>query len=125
MQQEPYLSASQTLRPAAPADRDSATELVRLFYRVVLQILAHHRRRRIPASNLLLQSAQAVACRMGGLAMLLKGGMRRCGMPMPWGEGGPAVDLVLDPTLEWFFEETLERMLWAENGVVAELERDV
>ena len=96
---------------AVAGDEDSsAVELVRLFFMVVLRVRKHHRRQRIPASGLLKESARAVAERMGGLVVLLKGGMRALGVRVPWGEGGPVVGTILGGGYERVYEAAFERL---------------
>ena len=92
---------------------------MRLFFQVVMQILAYHRRHRIPASALLLKSAQAVASRMGDLCQLLRNTMEVLGMRVPWDGNGPSAVFVLDLKNESFFEGTLERMLQVEQRVAS------
>lgn len=99
---------------------DSAVELVSLFYQVVMQILKHHRRHDIPASALLIQSAQAAASRMGRLYVLLKPMMDVVGVTVPWGDCGPSVTEMLDLKSERNFERALERMAQVERGVTFE-----
>lgn len=120
MQQEPYTSASQTLR-RADGDHDSAVELVRLFFKVVLQMVRYHRRHRIRASALLLQSAQVVADRMGFLCVLLKEQMEIMDVLVPWGEEGPLVSTLLDSSFESFHEEAFERLELVERMVTSDL----
>ena len=120
MQQEPYTSASQTLR-RADGEHDSAVELVRLFFKVVMQMVAYHRRHRIRASALLLQSAQVVADRMGFLYVLLKEQIKIVNVLVPWGEKGPLVRRLLDSTFESFYEAAFERLELVEQMVVSKL----
>lgn len=120
MQQEPYTSMSQTLwRTGTSISKqyDSAVELVSLFYQVVMEILAHHRRRRIPASDLLIQSAQAVAKRMGCLYVLLKPTMDAMGVSVSWNECGPNVSRILNSKFEGTFKQAFESMAQVERMV--------
>ena len=126
MQQQPYTSLCETLHgPTGTSsfdDRyDSAVELVSLFYQVVMQILRHHRYHDIPASALLIQSAQAVASRMGCLYILLKPTIDMRGMTVPWGERGPSFTRVLDLKSERGFEKALDTMAQMERSVVPDL----
>ena len=102
-------------------EHDLAVGLVRLFFQVVMQMLGHHRRHRIPASALLLQSAQAVAGRMGFLFVLLKDTMKIMSVTVPWDEHGPNVVVILDLKNESLFEAAFERMLQVERRVTSEL----
>ena len=122
MLQQPYTSLCQNLRRSdtfPSEDRDSAVQLVSLFFQVVMEMLAHHRRHRIPASALLIQSAQAVACRMGCLYVLLKPMMDFEGVTVPWDERGPSVVTILDLKCERIFGEALEKMAQLEERVTA------
>ncbi len=123
MLQQPYTSLCQNLRRSdtfPSEDRDSAVQLVSLFFQVTMEMLAHHRRHHIPASALLIQSAQAVACRMGCLYVLLKLMMDVGGVTVPWDERGPSVVRMLDLKCERIFEEALERMALLEERVTGE-----
>lgn len=120
MQQEPYTSASQTLR-RADGEHDSAVELVRLFFKVVAQMVAYHRRRRVRASALLEQSARVVAGRMGFLCVLLKEQMEVMDVLVPWGEEGPLVSTLLDSTFESLHEAAFERLELVERMVTSDL----
>ena len=121
MQQEPYTSASQTLR-RVEGEQDSAVELVRLFFKVVVQMWSYHRRHRIRASALLLQAAQVVADRMGFLYVLLKEQIKIMNVMVPWGERGPLVKTVLDLTFESFYEAAFERLVQVERMATSELD---
>ncbi len=123
MLQQPYTSLCKNLRRSdtlPSEDCDSAVQLVSLFFQVVMEMLAHHRRHRIPASALLIQSAQAVACRMGCLYVLLKPMMDAGDVTVPWDERGPSVVTMLDLKCERIFEEALKRMALLEGRVTAE-----
>ena len=86
-----------------------------------MQILRHHRYHDIPASALLIQSAQAVASRMGRLCFLLKPTMDMMGATVPWDEHGPSVTRVLDLKSERVFDKALETMAQMERSVVPDL----
>lgn len=123
MQQQPYTSLTHSLRrTGTPAleNCDSAVELVSLFFQVVMQMLAHHRRHRIPASAFLLQSAQAVASRMGRLFVLLEDTMLVMGATVPWDERGPPVVAILRPEYESMFGMAFERMAQMERRATSE-----
>ena len=121
MQQPLYTALCQTLRSTGTfslANRyDSAVELVSLFYQVVVQIVKHHRHYAILESVFLVQSAQAVASRMGRLYVLLKLRMDVVGVTVPWDDRGPSVTEILDSKSERVFERALERMAQVERGV--------
>ena len=102
-------------------EHDLAVGLVRLFFQVVMQMLGHHRRHRIPASALLLQSAQAVAVRMGFLSVLLQDAMKIMSVTVPWDEHGPTIVMILDMKYESLFEAAFERMLQVERRVTSEM----
>lgn len=96
-----------------------------LFFQVVMQMLAYHRRHRIPATALLLQSAQAVASRMGRLYFLLKPTMDVMGTTVPWDERGPPLITILRPEYERMFEMAFERMAQMERRATSEWAIDV
>ena len=123
MQQQPCPSLSQTPRrtgASAAGGHGSAVELVSLFFHVVMQMLAHHRRHRMPASALLLRSAQAVASRMGHLYVLLGPAMDDVGVAVPWAERGPNVVAILDLKQRRMLEGTLEKLAQTERRVLSE-----
>lgn len=123
MQHQSFDSHCETLPRTDPSrlqDGDSPVELVRLFYIVVVRVLAYHRRHRIPASTLLLKSAKAVARRMGCLYCLLKKEIEEMEVTVPWDERGPKVCVILDLEFESFFEAAFERLVLVERKVISE-----
>ena len=135
MQQGPYTAACQNLRRGAEtptssgghghAHCDSAVELVRLFFLVVLQIRAHHLRHSIPPSALLKQSAQAVADRMGRLYVLLKDYMKILRVTVPWDEHGPGVVAILEMDCEPTYEAAFGRLAQVERTVASLLTNEI
>lgn len=118
MQQQPYISLHQTPRRRITSSLEgdvSAVELVSLFFQVVMEMLAHHHRHRIPASVLLLQSAKAVASRMGDLYVLLRPTTDVMGVTALWDERGPEVVTVLDLKRRRMFEGALEKLAQVER----------
>ena len=80
-------------------------------------MLVQHRSRNLPQSALLLEFASAVTARMGLFCVLLKPAAIRLDMKLPWDEGGPPVEDVLDLGRQTYFEFHLERLLFLEVGL--------
>ena len=119
MQKRPYTSRAQTLRRVgtfALEDWAAAVEFVSLLFRVVMELLTWTRRKHIPASAILLKSAQFLAVLMGHLYALLSPTMELMRVTVPWGNRGPPVITILDLEYRRRFEEALEDLALMELG---------
>lgn len=85
-----------------------------------MEIVAHHRHHGVPSSDLLIQSAQAVANRMGRLHVLLKPTMDAMCVTVPWDESGPPVVRLLDLRYERAFKKAFESMAHIERMAASE-----